>query len=33
MAADLDVIDVAGALRVSMGLLFRRLRQIKARAS
>jgi DNA-binding MarR family transcriptional regulator len=30
MAADLDVIDVAGALRVSMGLLFRRLRQIKA---
>lgn len=30
MAADLDVIDVAAALRVSMGLLFRRLRQIKA---
>ena len=30
MAQDLDVTDVAGALRVSMGLLFRRLRQIKA---
>jgi DNA-binding MarR family transcriptional regulator len=26
----MDVIEVAGALRVSMGLLFRRLRQIKA---
>jgi DNA-binding MarR family transcriptional regulator len=30
MAAHPDVVDVAGALRVSMGLLFRRLRQIKA---
>jgi DNA-binding MarR family transcriptional regulator len=30
MSEDLDINEVAGALRVSMGLLFRRLRQIKA---
>jgi DNA-binding MarR family transcriptional regulator len=30
MGDDLDVSDVAGALRVSLGLLVRRLRQIKA---
>ena len=30
MSEDLDVSDVAGALRVSLGLLVRRLRQIKA---
>lgn len=30
MSQDLDVAEVAAALRVSMGLLFRRLRQIKA---
>ena len=30
MSQELDVIEVAGALRVSMGLLFRRLRQLKA---
>jgi len=30
MSQDPDVIEVAGALRVSMGLLFRRLRQVKA---
>jgi DNA-binding MarR family transcriptional regulator len=30
MSEDLDVSDVAGALRVSLGLLIRRLRQIKA---
>ena len=30
MNNDLDVSEVAGALRASMGLLFRRLRQIKA---
>ena len=30
MSVELDVSDVAGALRVSLGLLVRRLRQIKA---
>jgi DNA-binding MarR family transcriptional regulator len=30
MSNDLDVSEVAGALRVSLGLLFRRLRQLKA---
>ena len=30
MSQDLDVSDVAGALRVSLGLLVRRLRQVKA---
>ena len=30
VSEDLDVYDVAGALRVSLGLLVRRLRQIKA---
>jgi len=30
MSQDLDVVEVAGAIRVSMGLLVRRLRQVKA---
>jgi DNA-binding MarR family transcriptional regulator len=30
MSNDLDVSEVAGALRVSLGLLFRRLRQLRA---